>query len=265
MKFKALFILFNIVFASIFITVFFLPLNLLDAGGWGGFWGRHWGLLALFSLIVVAVNVVFALWWRLLGLLEAQDWAGLANYLEKKVYNRTFITASTVRLFLEASFLIGDFDGILKLSDYLGSVSPAKQARFSHKIAAALIVGRKTADARDLCQATAEHRSADRDWNRFFLAFSSTMLGEPFPRAIIGDLSETARDPIVVALCGYLSSKQERDAAVALSARARIREKYDRKKWDALIRDSGTGIHVIVLSSLIGETGAWLFRESETR
>ena len=102
MKFKALFILFNIVFASIFITVFFLPLNLLDAGGWGGFWGRHWGLLALFSLIVVAVNGVFALWWRLLGLLEAQDWAGLANYLEKKVYNRAFITASTVRLFLES-------------------------------------------------------------------------------------------------------------------------------------------------------------------
>ena len=42
-----------------------------------------------------------------------------------------------------------------------------------------------------------------------------------------------------------------------------IRSYYE--KWDALIRDSGTGIHVIVLSSLIGETGAWLFREGESR
>lgn len=259
MKFKALFLVFNIVFALIFLTVFFLPMSLPGDNGFGAFWGRHWALGALFAVIVIAVNIVFALWWRLLSLLEAQDWAGLANYLEKKVYSRTMVTASTIRLFLESSFLIGDFDGILKLSDRLGAISASRQAKFAHKIAAALIVGGKTADARDLCIAVGEHPAADRDWIRFFLAFTAALLGGPYPAKSFAELSEAARDPIVTALSGYLNSKPGRDGNAADQAKKRILGKYSKKKWDALVQDSGTGIHVIVLSTLITETAAWLF------
>lgn len=259
MKFKALFLVFNIVFALIFLTVFFLPLSLPGSDALGAFWGRHWALGALFAAIVIAVNLIFALWWRLLGLLEAQDWAGLANYLEKKVYSRKMVTASTIRLFLESSFLIGDFDGILKLSDRLGAISASRQAQFAHKIAAALVVGGKAADARDLCLAVGGNSAADHDWTGFFLAFSTALLGGPYPSKSFAELSDSARDPIVAAVSGYLNSKPGRDREAANRALERIRERYSRKKWETIIRDSGTGIHVIVLSSLLTETGAWLF------
>lgn len=259
MKFKALFFIFNIVFAAIFITVFFLPMSLLGEAGLNSFWGRHWALGALFTAIVATVNVMFALWWRLLSLLENQDWAGLVNYLEKKVYNRAAVTASTIKLFLEASFLMGDFEGILKLSDRLGSISAEKQAKFSHKIAAALIVGGKYVDARDLCLAVSGNSAADPDWNRFFTAFAIAMIEGPYPSKSLAELSDTARDPIAAALSGYLNSKPGRDNVAAQRARNRILGKYNRKKWDSLLQDAGTGIHVIVLSSLVKEATAWLF------
>ncbi len=263
MKFKALFLLFNIVFLVIFLTVFFMPMSLLGADAFRSFWAGHWGLGALFIAIVIAVNAVFAKWWRLLDLLEAQDWAGLSNYLEKKVYNRERVTASTIRLFIESTFLIGDFEGILKLSDRLGAVDPANQARFAHVLAAALVVGGKYADAREVCLAVSDNPRADGDWTRFFAAFTGSLLGSDFPVRELAGIADSARDPVVTALSGYLLSKPGRDVSASEQARARIIEKYGRKKWDALLRDAGTGVHLIVLSSLTGEATEWLYGPGE--
>lgn len=263
MKFRTLFLSFNIVFFALFLTVFFLPFSAFGMGALGSFWFRQWGLGALFVVVVCGVNVVFFMYWRLLAFLESQDWAGLAHYLEKKVYSRRMVTASSIRLLLESLFLLGDFDGVVRLSDRLAETNRARRARFAHRICAVLIVGKRYAEAGELCRDAAGSSACDSEWIDFFSLFLEPLLGNAFPESGFARLSDTARDPVVVALAGYLNAKPGRDAAAAERARMRVAGKYSRKKWDTLVREARTGIHVIVLSSLLGEVTDWLCLNGE--
>lgn len=261
MKIRTLFLSFNIVFSALFITVFLLPFSAFGMGALESFWSRQWGLGALFIALVIGINVVFLMYWRLLTYLEAQDWAGLANYLEKKVYNHRVVTASSIRLLLESLFLLGDFDGIVRLSTHLSAKGGDRHARFAHRICAALIVGNKYQEARELCREVADSKGRDPEWIDFFVLFLDSLLGQGFPAEGFARLSDSARDPVIVALSGYLNAKPGRDAAAADRAKTRVVAKFRRNKWEELVRDSRSGIHVIVLSSLIGEATGWLYGE----
>ncbi len=262
MKFRTLFLVFNIVFLTIFITLFSLPLAVLGSGALDSFWGRQWWLGLLFAGIVIAVNVTFFAYWRLLSLLEVQDWPGLAAYLERKVYNRRRVTASSVRILLESLFLIGDFDGVEKLAELLGKVNQRLLGRFAHRIAAVLIVGQRYAAAEALCAETALNPHRDEDWHRFFSVFLEPLQGKPYPSAALREISQTARDPLVVSLAGYLNSKPGRDAAAAEAAKSRVLASHDRKRFESVLSDAQTAVHGIVLSSLFGETIDWLYGAS---
>lgn len=262
MKIKTLFLVFNIVFLTIFITLFSLPLAVLGSEALGSFWGRQWWLGLLFAGIVIAVNGTFFAYWRLLSLLEVQDWPGLAAYLEREVYNRRRVTASSVRILLESLFLIGDFEGVEKLAERLAQVNQRALGRFAHRIAAVLIVGQRYAAAEALCADTARNPHRDEDWHRFFSVFLEPLQGKPYPTAALRDIAQTARDPLVVSLAGYLNSKPGRDAAASEAAKKRVLENCGRKRFESILREAQTAVHGIVLSSLFGETLDWLYGPS---
>ena len=88
MKLKAVFLLFNAVLVASFLLIFLMPLFLLGAGSFPLFWGRNWIIGVVFLATLAAVNLYFALNWRIFTSLEREDWPALIVQLEERVLRR---------------------------------------------------------------------------------------------------------------------------------------------------------------------------------
>ncbi len=81
MKFRTIYILFNVVIAVSFVFVFFLPFFLL---GWDyslEFWKGSWYLALFFIVLLGVLNAFFAWNWKVFSLVEKEDWSGLSAHL----------------------------------------------------------------------------------------------------------------------------------------------------------------------------------------
>ena len=88
MKFKTIYILFNAVILLSFGFIFLMPLLLLGSDYFSLFVSKNWIAGALFLLTLIIINGYFLWNWKLFHLLETEDWRGLINLLENRVYEK---------------------------------------------------------------------------------------------------------------------------------------------------------------------------------
>jgi hypothetical protein len=125
MKFKTIFIVFNIVIVLSFLFIFFLPLALLGVEYSQAFWERNWPLAVVFVVIIGAMNAFFAGNWRLFSLLEKEDWPSLITYLEDRVYTKGRIRGQYIKLLVNTYMVSSNVSGIEKLEAHVGEKKPA--------------------------------------------------------------------------------------------------------------------------------------------
>ncbi len=269
MKFKALFITFNIVLFLSFLTIFLLPFFVLDGTFMADFWVKNWFFGIIYIIILFAVNFVFLSHWKMLAFLEKEDWPALARYLEGEVFGKKKYGKRNVGLLCDALLLLGDFTTLSRLETVLRTDRRRLFASLGVKFAAAGLLSGDYAALHALASSLAGEQGADADWLSFYAAFS-LHLSKQFVEAGAGfrTLAENARDPLVTALSGYLAALlAARDSgtgkagleAAAGAAKGRIVARYGRKKWDAMVEDAKADMQVVVLGKLIEETGVWLY------
>ena len=93
MKFKVLFITFNIVLFLSFLTIFLLPFFILDGSFMLEFWSKNWYFGLIFIIILGIVNAAFISNWKMLSFLEREDWPALSSCSKRKLSEKS-ITAS---------------------------------------------------------------------------------------------------------------------------------------------------------------------------
>jgi len=271
MKFKALFITFNIVLFLSFLTIFLLPFFILDGTFMADFWVENWFFGIVYLVILAAVNFIFITHWKMVSFLEKEDWPGLAQYLEGAVFERKNYGKRNVGLLCDALLLLGDFAGLAKLETVLRTERPRLFASMGVKFAAAGLLSGDYEALHRLASSLCEAKGADRDWLAFYAAFA-LHLSKKFEGAGDGfsGLAVHAKDPLVTALAGYLAGLlASRDPGAAKAdlltasegAKRRILSDYSRKKWDAAVEDAKAEMQVVVLGKLLGETAAWLYGE----
>lgn len=269
MKFKALFITFNIVLFFSFLTIIFLPFLIMDGSFMSDFWSKNWFFCIIFVSIIALVNFVFLSHWKMLAFLEKEDWPGLSQYLENAVLVKKRFGKRNVRLLCDSLLLLGDFDTLDRLESVLRQERPALLASVAVKFAAAGLLSGKFDRLQAFTTSLASEKGADRDWLLFYAAFSRH-LSKQFPEAADGliKLASSAKDPLVTALSGYLcgvlltrkdTDDQEALLSAAKEAKARLQKTYHRTKWDSYIEETKAEMHVVVLGKLVEETGTWLF------
>ncbi len=269
MKFKALFITFNIVLFLSFLTIFLLPFFVLDGTFMADFWSKNWFFGIIYIIILFAVNFIFISHWKLLSFLEKEDWPGLSGYLEGVVFGKKKYGKRNVGLLCDALLLLGDFTTLAKLETVLRADRPRLFASLGIKFAAAGLLSGDYPALHALASSLAFQKGADTDWLSFYAAFS-LHLSKKFDQAAVGfvPLAENARDPLVTALSGYLlvllaskdtGTRRSELEIAAEGAKRRIAAKLSRKKWDILVEDAKADMQVVVLGKLIDETGSWLY------
>jgi len=115
MKFRTIFILFNVVILTSFLFVFFLPLLLLGPESSLSFWKGNWYLALLFLALIAGLNSFFLVNRKTFVLVEREDWAELSAHLGGLMFPKGRFTGSRVRLLVNAYLLQSDIAGIESL------------------------------------------------------------------------------------------------------------------------------------------------------
>jgi hypothetical protein len=131
MKFKSIFIVFNIVIAFSFLFFFLMPVFILGLNSFLLFFSKYWIALALFLMLLVGFNVYFILNWKFFRLLEKEDWYGLINHLENKIYNNRRISKRSIKILLNTYLCTSNSEGIKKLALFLKKQKPSLVSFFS--------------------------------------------------------------------------------------------------------------------------------------
>ncbi len=269
MKFKVLFVVFNIVLFFSFLTVFFLPFFILDGSYMREFWAKNWYFCLIFLLILGIVNAAFILNWKILTFLEKEDWPALARFLEIEVFDRARLSSRKVRLLADSLILLGDFAAIHKLERLLAEKKPRLLGTLGTRFASAYLLEGNHAETFRFASEHEHDTGANGDWLSFYAGFARH-LEKKFPEAAERTISlaANARDPMVTALAGYLCGEllpralPDRAAELSqagASAKARVSARYSRAAWDRYLEDEKTEMHVVILSKLTENLSTWAF------
>ncbi|MBN2533144.1 MAG: hypothetical protein JXB88_09645 [Spirochaetales bacterium] len=124
MKFKSIFIVFNIVIAFSFLFFFLMPVFIFGLDNLFLVFSKYWIALSLFLVLLIVFNVYFIINWKFFRLLENEDWYGLINYLENRIYHRRIISKRSIKILLNTYLCTSNSEGIKKLAGFLKKQKP---------------------------------------------------------------------------------------------------------------------------------------------
>ena len=136
MKFKFIFILFNVLIIGAFLILFFMPVFLIGWDFAGSMWRQTWYLPILFFLFIGILNYYFILNWRLFSLLEQEKWGELLDFLDDEFFMKSRgkrgirLNRSRVRIYINGCIATTSINRIDILADFLKKKQPKLYAEF---------------------------------------------------------------------------------------------------------------------------------------
>ena len=267
MKFKTIFLVFNIVLVFSFAIIYFMPLIML---GWDYtklFWAKNWYLPVIFILVIAALNVYFIINWKVFHYLEREDWDSLIAYIEGNVYKENKYREQLIKILLNAYLVKSDIASIEKMEAHLSANKPGMLPKFAIQLGIPHLLKNDSGDmlayySRFLDTASAQ----DREWIAWNHAFALMMGNErEDAKARLSSLVTKTRDPLLKLLTLYLldSFVVTDDAVRELSEAEKkaLKEKCPPSVWEGVVEKGRTNVQVVVLSKLIKDAQTWLFSE----
>ena len=125
MKFKYLVIVFSILIVIIISITALFPLLVGGPDFAATFRFFSLPLLIFMILLLGIIGIVLLFNYRLLSLLEREDWPALAYYLEQKILIKGYYSSRKVRLLASSYMVISDYPSVLKLESKALLVKPS--------------------------------------------------------------------------------------------------------------------------------------------
>lgn len=270
MKFKLVVLLFNAVVLLSVLILLLLPLIVIGPAFARDFWTDNWYLVLILGAVLLGLNGYF-LWNRkVLGFLEAEDWAGLAEYLEKRL-EKGPLGRSRLQLLMNSYLLQRRTDALRGLAERLESDYPTSFSSNAFQLAVAWLADSgqgRLGDAEGLLafaeRALQRDRVARPDWLHWDMALALAQLDRP------ADAGEEARrageqsgDPVVKGLSAYLAAHAapEKTAswAWAQQARSDTAAMLTEAGWDKRVMRSRDNLQVLILQQMIKDAKEWVY------
>jgi hypothetical protein len=267
MKFKVIFILFNIVIVVSFLVIYFMPLILLGSDYTAVFWSKNWGLPLLFIGIIGLLNGYFIYNWKLFTMLEREDWPGLITYLERKVYEKKMIVAQQVRILINAYLVSSNLEAINKLEGFLQDEKPAVLPRFALSFGIPYLLRNNSEEMESYFLRFIDDRGKDGEWIRWNYAFALILQGKkPEAEKALIKIPGKKIEPVLLLLAIYLlnSINPENKGASEIidDNKARLKKRFTPVLWAREIERSRNNVQVVILSKLVEEATDWLYLET---
>jgi hypothetical protein len=270
LKFKTIFVFFNILIVISFVSILFMPYFML---GWDYvrmFWRANWPLAAVFFAVMAGMNAYFLRNWKLFSLLEAEDWKAVRGYLEEFIYKKKKESRQAVRLLINTYIVLADIKALAELSRHLEEKASRYFGIFALELGIPCMVGDDPEAMRSYFErALQSPASRKKDWLRWSCAFAG--LGSPAREkreAAAGDLAELAsggREAVLRLLAAYLldnrAEKDDEAGRLGQNARAALKNLYTKASWEKAAGRFKVSLAGLILKQLLHDAEAWLFEE----
>lgn len=262
-KFKAVFVLFNLVIVVSFLVIYLMPLAMLGWDYTRTFWSENWGLPVLFGLILVGLNVYFARNWRLFRLLEQEDWDGLIEHLEHRIYKRNTLVQQQCRILVNAYLVRSRLDDIARLEREIRDRRPKLLKALVMPIGIRYLLGNDPEASSAYFGEFVDQRCREAGWVRFSHGFALLLSDDregaatAFRRVI-----EEERDRVLLLLTLYLAEGIE--PGTWSGHIDELCRRTSPEKLTSRIERERSRVQVVILSRLIDEAKEWLFRDSSS-
>ena len=270
MKFKVIFIAFNLIILFSFLFIFFMPVIVL---GWEYselFWSNNWLLAVVFVIIIGALNLYFGLNWRLFSLLEKEDWPGLIQHLEKKVYERNRVTKQNVRILINAYVVTANTSAVERLESHVRAQSDGLLRHFALEFGVPRLLRNDPVEMEHYFgELVAADHVRNANWIKWNHAFAlMTLRKNEDAKKTLSELIEEVDNPVLLVLTLYLLDAYtggEDELARKLEEKKKwFREKHDARRWERELEKSRGNLQVLVLSRLLEDATQKLFPDLAT-
>ncbi|MFW5711722.1 MAG: hypothetical protein ACOC2P_00015 [Spirochaetota bacterium] len=266
MKFKLIFLLFNLLILVSFAVVIFMPFMMLGAEYSRNFWAASWYLPALFLLIIIAIDGYFFMNWRLFTLLEAENWAELLRFLEGEVMQKGKTRSAYVRALIHAYFVTGNVSKIEPLEQYLREKRPRLVRKFALEFGMPKVLHKNHADMVKFFYEFKAEKVPHQQWIRFLYAFGALMQHEHSEgREELLALSNEVREPVLKVLVLYTLDpfKTLDDEVLGRVERQRgeLQKRLSAEQLRRAVDKRKDNIAIVVMTPLIQDAINWLFSQ----
>jgi hypothetical protein len=270
MKFRTIFILFNVVILVSFLFVFLLPLFLLGPESSMTFWKGNWYLALLFLVLIGGLNAFFLLNRKTFLLVEREDWGELCAHLVGLMFPKGRFSGARVRLLVNSYLLQSDIAGIERLESELAAKRPDILKKNALLFGVTRLLRNKPEEAATFLAPYLDANGVEsKDWLRFDYGFSLVLQKKAAEALPFLEEGCRSRDGVLCLLAAYLlgtigaSAADESGKAAAIAkaeaARARLRKRFSVSKWSREVERAKSEVHIVILSKLIDDAGRWLY------
>jgi hypothetical protein len=264
-KFKGIFLIFNIVLLVSVLFIFFLPFFVLGQDYTKLFWSKNWILAVFFVIAVISLNTYFIMNWTFLTCLEKEDWPGLAEYLETKIYKKRRFTKKYIKSLIETYMVSSRVDDITKLETRIRRAKPKIFNAFILQFGIPYLVKSDAIAIETYFAGFKDNESLENiDWIRWNYLFG-LMLQERMVEGLqlLADLVSKTKDDVLLLLSLYMldaSSGRNKNLNEIVRGRKRyLKKKYTRINFEKEVEKNRTNLQVLVLSKLINDSMEWLY------
>ena len=269
MKFRTIYILFNVLVIISFLFVFFLPFSLLGPEYSLSFWKENWYLALIFVAVIGMLNGFFIANWKIFDCVEREDWPSLSAYLVDKIFTRRHYHSHHVALLVNAYLLMGDVEGIRKLENELSAHRPELLRKNAVLFGVTRLLQNKPEEAETFLKNYLNTKGVDNvAWLRFDYAFSLILQHKNAGALPYIKEGLSSSDAVLALLAAYLAggletsivSEPERSQLrqLSIATAGRLLKRFPGKKWDREVERAKSEIHIVILSKLIDEATVWL-------
>jgi len=274
LKFKYLIIAFSALIIFIILITALMPMILSGPEYLVNFRFLTLPLLIFMVLLLVGMGIFFFYNYRLLSLLEREDWPALAYYLEQKIFVKGKYSNRNVRLLASSYLVISDYLSVLKLENKAVLANPPVVDNNVLVFGTARVLSRNHAEAAAFFKLHLDNgklKTKDKNWARWYFGFSLLLSGAfKLAQPEFESLAVNSKDALITGLSSYflynsISGHSDNSAeclAAAESGRIRVTNKVkNRHGWKKEVEKNGSDIHIAIIKKYIEETGQWLFND----
>ena len=278
MKFKYLIIAFSIIIVIIILVTVLLPLVLVSSAGEITVSFRYitLPLLIFMALLLGSLGIFLFFNYRLLSLLDREDWPALAYYLEQKIYVKGRFSRRNVRILASSYLVMTDYQSVIKLENKAILAKPSTVENNILLFGAARVLSGSPSEAVAFFKTHLEKgkiKAKDEQWIRWYYGFSLLLSGS-FSMVLpeFASLAISSRDALITGLPAYFLNNtiakncdnSEEGFSAAKTGRTRVVKALKNLiSWKKETNNMSADIHVAIIKKYINEAGEWLFGEHQ--
>jgi hypothetical protein len=265
MRFRFLFIAFNVVLLISFLLIFLMPAFVL---GWeysGVFWESNWPVAAAFLLVLIALNAYFVYNWKVFNLLEQEKWQDLITFLEDRMKARGKISKGRARILINSYVVSGAVERIRDLEAFLREHQPSLVPGLAMELGVPHLLSQNPDDMTAYFGEMVERKGvSDALWVRWAYGLSLLNL-EKFDEAeaelktVLSASNDLLLKPLTAHMLERFGARDESTAVEVRAVKERLREKYPREKFARELEKGKQQLQVLFLAPKIQEAHSWIY------